>query len=107
MKTPDPTKAESSAPNSANSTGPRFTERQHRALCALWVGPVMREHLDAAAGCSNAPDLISQLRSKGVLIDMEFVDSIDRDGRPCRPGRYSLAPGAREALAAMGWAPHD
>jgi hypothetical protein len=105
MKTPDPIKAESSAPISAKFAGPRFTKRRHRAMCALRAVPVMRR-LDAAAGCSYAVDRVSELRDKGVLIDMELVDSVDRDGRPCQPGCHSLAPRGRKALMAMGWAPH-
>ena len=106
MKTPDPTiTAESSAPNSLNfSKPPKFTPRQKRALDALWTGPKMRETLDRLAGCSNAPQLVSDLKDKGVNIECVLIDSFDRDGKPCKPGRYELTDKGRDALGQWGWA---
>lgn len=104
MKTPDPTKAESSAPNSVNSINPpRFTPRQQRALDALWTGPKMREALDRMAGCSNGPQLVRDLKDKGIDIDCVLIESIDRDGRPCKPGRYELTDRGRLTLNQIGW----
>lgn len=104
MKTPDPTKAESSAPNSVNSNNPpRFTPRQQRALDALWTGPKMREALDRMAGCSNGPQLVRDLKDKGIDIDCVLIESIDRDGRPCKPGRYELTDRGRLTLNQIGW----
>ena len=97
--------AELSAPNSANfKTIPRFTPRQKRALDPLWQGPLMREQLDRAAGCSNGPQLVKDLRERGVDIDCTLVESTDRDGRPCKPGRYELTGKGRDALLNLGWA---
>ena len=62
----------------------------------------MREHLDAYAGVSNGPMLVSQLRDKGLSIACEELRSIDRDGRPCWPGRYSLTFKGRQTLAEWG-----
>lgn len=64
--------------------------RQLRAIEALERGPVLREELDAIAGCSNAPELVADLRRLGLDIACERVERIDRDGRPCKPGRYFL-----------------
>lgn len=103
MNTPNPTEMKLSAPNSANyDRPPRFTPRQERAIECLIAGPVMREHLDAYAGVSNGPMLVSQLRDKGLSIDCEEIRSIDRDGRPCWPGKYSLTYKGRMTLADWG-----
>lgn len=72
---------------------PRFTPRQARALEMLKPGHwITREQLDRGAGASNSPDLIQQLRRKLGYdgIEMEHFEATDRDGRPCRPGRYRL-----------------
>lgn len=81
---------------------PRFTPRQARVLEALLPGRwVDREPLDRIAGSSNSPDVIWKLRHKigQDSIDMELIEGIDRDGRPCRTGRYRLTQQGRERLA--------
>lgn len=78
-----------------------FTIRQHRALALLKPGHwVTREQLDRGAGASNSPDLIQQLRRKlGYdAIETGHFDALDRDGKPCRPGRYRLTEKGRERL---------
>lgn len=65
-------------------------KRQLRALRALLAGDRMREDFDRLAGCSNGPDLIARLRKLGAKIDCVHVDSVNRDGKPCKSGRYSL-----------------
>lgn len=111
-KTPGPTKAEPSAPNSANSTAEdtktaAFTPRQTRLLEALlqasdWIS---RESVDRIAGASNGPQIILELRRKVTGhdgIEMQKADATDRDGRACKPGRYRLtAQGRQRALTAM------
>lgn len=65
--------------------------REIRALMALLDGPKSREAMDRIVGCSNAPELVSNLRNGlGLDIPCERVDLTDRDGRNCRPGIYSL-----------------
>ena len=64
----------------------------------------MREDLDRKAGCSNGPDLIAQLRRKGIGILCKKVSVIDRDGAVCLSGRYEFAPGALDTLRELGWA---
>ena len=96
--------AEPSATDSRNRIhAPVFTQREMRALDALWCGPVMREELDHFIGCSNSPHVVSTLRGKGVSIHCQDVPRIDRDGRKCWPGRYSLTNLGREALCTWGW----
>lgn len=67
-----------------------FTPRQQRAINALRLGPCLREEIDRIAGASNGPQVISELRDKGFVIPCLPEKSIDRDGKPCRPGRYYL-----------------
>ncbi len=67
------------------SFGGSDNPRELRVIQALLVRPRRREDVDAIAGASNGPDLISNLRDL-------FPKSDDRngDGRSCRPGVYSL-----------------
>lgn len=67
-----------------------FTPRQQRAINALRFKPCLREEIDRITGASNGPQIISELRKKGFDIPCPRVNSIDRDGKPCRPGRYYL-----------------
>lgn len=64
--------------------------RHLRVLQVLLARPLTREQLDKVAGCSNGPDLVNDLRRRGLKIPCERIHFIDRDGRPCRPGVYSL-----------------
>jgi hypothetical protein len=97
--------AEPSALNSVNSTQqPHLTTRQIRCLEALWLGPVMRYDLDDLIGCTNSPQVVSELRTKGISIGCEDIPQIDRDGRRCYPGRYYLTNKGRELLRSWGWA---
>jgi hypothetical protein len=64
--------------------------RHIRALNAMLMGPIMREELDQIAGCSNGPDLIDDLRERGLEVRCKRLNKSDRDGRYCRPGQYQL-----------------
>lgn len=106
---PNHTNAIESAQNSANSTRAiRFTPRQERLLSALQLakGWIWREDVDRIAGASNGPQIVSELRV-GLLgydgIEMEHVERTDRDGRPCRPGRYRLTEKGRKVLESRGY----
>ena len=80
-----------------------LTPRQARALQSLLHAAVMREELDRIAGASNSPEVVSQLRQKGLHIECDRVPAIDRDGRPCTPGQYRLAPESRpQAMRLLG-----
>ena len=100
MKTPDTTKAVSSAPN-----GPKFTgtdnPRHLRVIEALLQRPRRREDVDNIAGCSNGPDLIAELRRRGLgeeHLPCERINFIDRDGFRCCPGVYHLTEQGRRAI---------
>ncbi len=68
MKTPDPTKAESSALDTRQFTG---TDNPR--------------HLR-----SNSPELIAELRRRGLDLPCARIEFVDRDGCICRPGVYSF-----------------
>lgn len=91
MKNARPKTSEASALDKRDST-PKFSgtdnPRHLRAIDALMRRPMPREHLDRAAGCSNAPELVAELRRRGLSIPCPRVEAIDRDGRPCKPGVY-------------------
>ena len=102
MDTPDPTKAESSAPSKRNFTG-TDNPRQLRALAVLLRRPLSREALDHIAGCSNGPELVADLRRRGLgdeHLPCERIRFIDRDGFTCRPGVYSLTEQGRRMVYA-------
>lgn len=103
MTTPATTEVITSALRSLDFMPPiRFTARQSRAVECLARGPAMREVLDGYIGCSNAPEIVRQLRNKGVSIDCQEVKSVDRDGKPCYPGKYSLTYKGRMTLEHWG-----
>ena len=94
MKTPPNLTASESAPDKANSTTGAFSgtdnPRHLRALHALLNRPQRREHLDVVAGCSNAPDLVADLRRLGLSVPCDRIPDHDRDGRPIIRGVYHL-----------------
>ena len=73
--------------------------RHCRALALLLQRPARREEIDSRAGCSNAPELVAELRRRGLDVPCERVPALDRDGRPCRPGVYSLTAADRRRVA--------
>ena len=65
--------------------------RQLRALGELVKRVyVSREALDKIAGCSNAPELVAELRRLGLQLLCDRVQVLDRDGRTCLAGWYYL-----------------
>ena len=89
MKTPGPNKAEPSAPNKRKFTG-TDNPRHLRAIHALLVSPQPREAIDHRAGCSNGPELIAELRRRGLDVPCERTPCIDRDGSEVKRGIYYL-----------------
>lgn len=75
--------------------------RHMRVILALLKRSMRREDVDRIAGCSNGPDLVSELRHRGLEIPCTRIDAFDRDGRPCRPGVYSLTSTDRRKV--YGW----
>lgn len=88
----------------------QLSARQHRAFNALWRSPgwVTREEMDRISGASNSPAVIATLRYQKGLgpdgIDTEHFNVLDRDGNPCRPGRYRLTELGRVRALKLGLA---
>lgn len=81
-------------------------KRYARALTALLTHQeIPREAMDRTIGASNSPDVLMRLgRRFGLGITCRQVESLDRDGLPCRPGRYSIDPASREqAKTVLRW----
>lgn len=105
-KAPAPTKTQGAFKNrgtQAEFTPPvRFTgtdnPRHLRAIAALLRRPMPRESLDREAGCSNAPELMAELRRRGLDAPCERISFIDRDGYACRPGVYSFTASDRRKI---------
>ena len=88
-KTPDTTNAVSSAPSKRKFTG-TDNPRHLRAIAALLAGSISRHDLARVAGVANAPELVAELRRRGLTIPCELIDFTDRDGKKCRPGIYNF-----------------
>jgi len=97
MSTPAPFKENPSTSNSAKFNG-TDNPRHLRVIQVLLRRPLRREDLDAVAGCSNGPALVAELRDRGLAMPCERIRFVDRDGRPCRPGVYSLTTRDRRLL---------
>lgn len=112
MKNAQPAEAELSAiePRQSNTEAHREaaagrfqgTEnpRHLRALWAFMRRPVPREQLDREAGCSNGPDLVAELRRRGLEIPCDKAPVIDRDGQEVRRGIYHLTETDRRRVQA-------
>lgn len=92
-----PNELETSAPSKAKFTG-TDNQRHLRAIAALLRRPMPRESLDKEAGCANGPDLIAELRRRGLDVPCERIHFEDRDGNLCRPGVYSLTSSDRTKI---------
>ena len=99
MKTPEPQEGNPSAPSKRNFTG-TDNPRHLRAITALLRRPISRQELDSVAGASNSPELVAELRRRGLDAPCERIDFIDRDGNKCRPGVYSFTTGDRRVIYA-------
>lgn len=62
---------------------------------------VSRTSVDEIAGASNGPELVAEIRRRGLgesHLMCERKERLDRDGRPCRPGYYSLSDDGKRAV---------
>lgn len=111
MKTPESSKENSSVPSIFHSTHFSVTAREYRVLRALinsnsWIS---RENIDRIAGASNGPQVIKNIRRKITGHDgLEMVQfqTLDRDGKLCRPGHYRLTATGRERVQKCLEVPH-
>lgn len=74
--------------------------RHLRAIRVLEVSPQPREAIDSRAGCSNAPELIAELRRRGLDVPCERTPCIDRDGFEVKRGIYYLNESDKRLLKA-------
>ena len=76
--------------------------RHLRVIAALLVRPRRREDVDSIGGASNGPELIAELRRRGLdmkkHLPCDRVPFIDRDGRPCNPGIYHLTDAGKRLI---------
>ncbi len=72
--------------------------RHLRVIAALISRPQLRESIDNVAGCSNGPELIAELRRRGLRIPCPRLNFLDRDGYNCRPGVYHLTNADRRKI---------
>ena len=96
-KHPTPQKAESSALDTRKFSG-SDNPRQLRAIAVLMRRPMPRASLDDVVGASNSPELVAELRRRGLDVPCERIAFIDRDGKTCRPGVYSFTPKDRRLI---------
>ena len=67
------------------------TNKRHlRVIAALTHRIRSREEIDRIAGASNGPEVIAELRRRGLDIPCSRVPCIDRDGLEVKRGVYSL-----------------
>lgn len=105
MKNARPAEAKTSAREQGKSTTTALfcgtdNPRHLRVLQAVTVRPLPREHLDRVAGCSNGPQLVSDLRDLGLEMPCTRTKKLDRDLFACFPGVYHLTQADRRKLAA-------
>ena len=96
--------ANEGAGDTANFTTGKFAgtdnPRHLRAIPALLTRSQRREHLDAVAGCSNSPELVAELRRRGLDVPCDRVPDFDRDGKPIRRGVYYFTKNDRRKIYA-------
>lgn len=78
-----------SAPDKRKFTG-TDNPRHLRVTMALLVSPRTRETIDRVAGASNGPELIAELRRRGLDVPCSKTPCIDRDGFEVKRGIYYL-----------------
>ncbi len=74
--------------------------RHLRVIQALMTRPLPREQLDRVAGCSNGPDLVAELRRRGLKAPCTRTKKQDGDGFDVLPGVYHLTQGDRRRVSA-------
>lgn len=73
--------------------------RHLRVIHSLLIRPRKREEIDSIAGASNGPELMAELRRRGLTAKCHRTPGIDRDGYPIKFGIYELDDADRRALS--------
>lgn len=74
--------------------------RHLRVINSLLVRPRKRKEIDRIAGASNGPELIAELRRRGLHAPCQRTPGIDRDGCPIKFGVYEFDNDDRRKLNA-------
>lgn len=97
MKTPGIESTTPSAPSKRKFTG-TDNPRHLRAIFAMMVRPRRRVDLDDIVGATNSPELVAELRRRGLEVPCERIHFLDRDGKACRPGVYFFTASDRRLI---------
>jgi hypothetical protein len=81
---------EDSTPKTTSKFWGTDNPRHLRVIHALMTRPRKREDVDRIAGASNSPELIAELRRRGLTITCHRTPAIDRDGYPIKFGVYAF-----------------
>lgn len=84
-------------PNSTHFTG-TDNPRHLRVIQALMTRPLPREQLDRVAGASNGPELVAELRRRGLELECTRTKKKDRDLFDCFPGVYHFTTADRRRV---------
>ena len=74
--------------------------RHLRVIQALMTRPLPRKHVDQVAGCSNGPELVAELRRRGLDAPCTRTNKKDRDGFDVLPGVYHFTQADRRKVNA-------
>src|SRR5574337_625413 len=102
---PAPTKAQGATKETHPKSTPHavFTgtgnPRHLRVIAALLTRARPREEIDRIAGAANGPDLVADLRERGLSIPCARTPCYDRDGFEVKRGIYWLNDTDRRKLA--------
>lgn len=89
--------AADSIPTPARFTG-TDNPRHLRVIQALMTRPLPREQLDSVAGASNGPELVAELRRRGLEVECTRTKKKDRDLFDCWPGVYHFTQSDRRRV---------
>jgi hypothetical protein len=92
---PEPAEHSTSSAQFSGTTNPRHL----RVIHSLMIRARRREEIDRIAGASNGPELIAELRRRGLRATCHRTPGIDRDGQPIKFGIYCFDEHDRRAIA--------
>lgn len=92
-----PKDEKTSAPSKREFTG-TGNPRHLRVLHALQTRPRPREDIDRISGASNGPELMAELRRRGLDVPCSKTPCIDKDGFVVLRGIYHLTDTDKDRL---------
>lgn len=96
FKTAEPAEHSTSTARFSGTENPRHL----RVIHSLMIRPRKREEIDRIAGASNGPELVAELRRRGLRAKCRRTPGIDRDGYPVKFGVYEFDDDDRRAINA-------